>query len=318
MKKRLALLLKLAISTGIVALILTRVDLAAMAKTAGSISLVTVAAAMALSLLQNAICAYRWIWIMRIIDRGMDFWPALQASYVAMCLGQCLPSFVGGDAYRIYWLYQQGHAVAPAVRGVLLDRVSAFLGLILMLAVGIPWVLVRFHDPGALMAVWSVLLSGIGGTVVLFSGDLLPGSWRRFRPLAELATLSATARCVFLSGATGLRVTGVSVVLHSLSALAMFMFAMDMDLPLFLRDCLVLIPMLMLISALPISIAGWGVREGVMVAALSPLGVPTEKALILSILLGLVALFNGLLGALPLAFGNIRLSAVRLPRPAER
>lgn len=137
-----------------------------------------------------------------------------------------------------------------------------------------------------------------------------PG-WRRWRPLAELATLAATARAVLLTARTGLRVIGVSVCVHTSSACVMFFFATDMGLPLFLLDCLVVIPPLVLISALPISIAGWGVREGVMVAALSLLGVRTEQALVLSLLLGFVALFNGLLGAFPLAFGRVRLAAVR-------
>jgi len=34
---------------------------------------------------------------------------------------QCLPSYVGGDAYRVYWLYREGNPLATAVRGVLID-----------------------------------------------------------------------------------------------------------------------------------------------------------------------------------------------------
>ena len=311
MRQTLSLLLKLSVSVGIVALIVTRVDLGAMLRTAQSIGVGSVVIAVGVAFLQNALCAYRWIWIQSVVSRAIGLWPAVQVSYAAMCIGQCLPSFVGGDAYRIYWLYQQQHPVAQAVRGVLLDRVSAFLALVCMLAAGVPWILVRFHDAAALTAMWTVLLCGVGGAVALFSGDVLPSRWRRWRPLAELATLAATARAVLLSRGLGVWVIGVSVCVHALSAVVMFLFAKDMGLPLYLLDCLVLMPLLMLISALPISIAGWGVREGVMVAALSLLGVRTEQALVLSLLLGLVALFNGLVGAVPLVFGRVRLAAVR-------
>jgi hypothetical protein len=200
---------------------------------------------------------------------------------------------------------------------VLLDRVSAFLALVLMLAAAVPWILMRFDDPAALSTVWTVLLAGVGGAVLLFSGDVLPPEWRRWRPLAELATLAVTARAVLLRGTTGLRVVGISIGIHALTAVVMFLFARDMGLPLQLLDCLALVPMLMLIAAVPISIAGWGVREGVMVAALSLLGVQTAEAVVLSVLIGCLSLFSGVIGVLPLAFGPIRLSSVRISQAGK-
>jgi hypothetical protein len=53
-----------------------------------------------------------------------------------------------------------------------------------------------------------------------------------------------------------------------------------------------------------------------MVAALSLLGIETSQAVVVSLLLGCMALLSGLLGVLPLAFGPIRLSSVRLPAEA--
>ena len=145
----------------------------------------------------------------------------------------------------------------------------------------------------------------------MLAGDLVPRGWRRWRPVAELATLAATARAVLLSRSPGVRVNAVSLGAHVAGAVALYVVARDMGLPLYLRDCLVLVPLVMLASAVPISIAGWGVREGVMVAALSALGVGTEPALVLSLVLGVVALFHGLIGAVPLAFGPVKLDAVR-------
>ncbi len=52
----------------------------------------------------------------------------------------------------------------------------------------------------------------------------------------------------------------------------------------------------LLVTTLPISIAGWGVREGAMVAAFSLVGVPVEGALVLSILFGLLILLISLPG----------------------
>jgi hypothetical protein len=313
MGRLVSLLLKVGVSVGIVVLIVTRVDLESLWSNVRSIGFASAMTAAFIAVAQNLLCTWRWIRIQGAVSRRFGFWAGLRTNYAAVCLGQCLPSFVGGDAYRIYWLYREGHPVAQAVRGVLLDRVSAFLALVLMLAAAVPWILQRFDDAAALSAMWTVLLAGLGGAILFFGGDVLPRAWRRWRLLAELAALAATARKVLLTGKTGLSVVGISVCIHLLTAVAMYRFAQDMRLPLFPLDCVSLVPLLMLFAALPISIAGWGVREGVMVAALAVLGVQPAQAVVLSVLLGCMALFSGMLGALPLAFGQIRLSSVRVP-----
>jgi uncharacterized membrane protein YbhN (UPF0104 family) len=63
-------------------------------------------------------------------------------------------------------------------------------------------------------------------------------------------------------------------------------------------EALVLMPLVILFSTLPISIAGWGVREGVMVAAFALLGREAGDAVVLSVAFGLVMLSIGLLGGL--------------------
>ena len=55
-------------------------------------------------------------------------------------------------------------------------------------------------------------------------------------------------------------------------------------------------PPVLLVMTLPISIAGWGVREQAMVAAFALVGVPGEGALALSIMFGLMGLITGLPG----------------------
>ncbi len=51
-----------------------------------------------------------------------------------------------------------------------------------------------------------------------------------------------------------------------------------------------------LISVVPISIAGWGVREGAMVAAFAYAGLPQSDGLMVSLLFGISYLLLGVLG----------------------
>ena len=65
---------------------------------------------------------------------------------------------------------------------------------------------------------------------------------------------------------------------------------MGLDLEVTFLDCLVLVPPVLLIMTIPISIGGWGVREGAMVALFGLIGVPGHGALALSVMFGLVGI----------------------------
>jgi hypothetical protein len=58
-------------------------------------------------------------------------------------------------------------------------------------------------------------------------------------------------------------------------------------------DFLMLMPPVVLLSGLPISVGGWGVRENAMIAGLATVGVGANAALVLSVQMGgLVALLS--------------------------
>jgi uncharacterized membrane protein YbhN (UPF0104 family) len=314
MKRWLGFAMKAAVSLGILAVIAAKTDLARIASILSSISAGAVTAALGLIIIQSLVTAYRWVLVMAGVGVSVDLWPAVQALYASLFINQCLPSYVGGDAYRVYWLYGEGNPLTTAVRGVLIDRVSALIALVVMMVATLPRLFRRFPDHSVETGIVAVACAGMAGTVAFFACDVLPRRWARFPLVAQLRELSASARRLLLTRASGLVVNPLAILVHALGAAIMFVFAADMGLPLTVLDCLLLIPPITLLSAVPISISGWGVREGVMVGALAMMGIGTEQALALSVLLGFVLLANGLLGVLPLAFGGERFVGVRARR----
>jgi len=61
-------------------------------------------------------------------------------------------------------------------------------------------------------------------------------------------------------------------------------------------DAFTLVPSALLIAMVPITLAGWGIREMVFIEAFSIVGVAPGDALALSLLYGLVFSITGLLG----------------------
>jgi uncharacterized membrane protein YbhN (UPF0104 family) len=311
MKKYLGFALKVGVSIAILGLIATRTDVSRIGTLLASVESGTVLAALLLALAQTALVAYRWVLVMESVGVAVGLWPVLQAVLVSLLLNQCLPSFVGADAYRMYWLYRESDRLGPAVRSVLIDRMLGMIALIAMFTAGIAFLFQRIGDPAAKSGLLVLLLCSLGGSIAFFTGDLLPKSWQRLRALRELANVSAPARALMLTARSGIIIGVMSILVHVLTAVVMFMFARNLGLPLTLLDCLLFMPPIMLLASVPISIAGWGVREGVMAGALSMIGVGTEQALALSVLMGFTMLASGVIGVLPLVFGGQRYWAGR-------
>lgn len=84
-----------------------------------------------------------------------------------------------------------------------------------------------------------------------------------------------------------------------------------------LKELLALLPTITLITSLPISINGWGVRESAMIVGLSLFNIPTDKAFTLSVLTGILSLVSLLPLALPSLFHLYRRPVQRLKKDAN-
>jgi hypothetical protein len=71
---------------------------------------------------------------------------------------------------------------------------------------------------------------------------------------------------------------------------------------------IICVPIIVLATAVPITLAGWGVRESVSVALLQMFGISAEDALGISIMFGLLQLLIGVLSGLVLLGLQIRRS----------
>ncbi len=93
-------------------------------------------------------------------------------------------------------------------------------------------------------------------------------------------------------------VFALAATTHLLNVLVFWMLGQGLGLTMTFDQWFIVVPTVLLISMLPISVGGWGVREGVMVVALHGLGVPSEEALLSSILFGLCVVIATLPGAI--------------------
>ena len=132
---------------------------------------------------------------------------------------------------------------------------------------------------------------------------LLPIAERLICKQPRLAGLQPTLRsalAILGSPLAAARVILYSCIIHGCSIMAMVVLTAGQGASLSLFDALIFVPPIMLAAALPVSLAGWGVREGAAVVLLGEAGINSAQALATSIAFGIISLVPVLIGCMSL------------------
>lgn len=298
MRRLLLLLLKAAISILLLYLSVRSVNLGSVAERLSRLDASWLVFALLLLAVQVALLAVRWREIAMICGAPLAFGPALQISFIAMFFNQVLPSTVGGDAARIWLLARKGGGWASATYSVLIDRIVGVFVLALLVIVCLPWTLELIRDPLARAVL--VLIGGgaVAGALVFMTIGLQ--AWRplldRWAPTRHLATASRMAWRLCQSGRSAILVGACSIAIHLLTVATAWACAKSVAAPVSFAQILFLLPPVLLIATVPVSIAGWGVRESSMVVAFAYAGLAQGDGLTLSVLFGIVSFALGAAG----------------------
>jgi hypothetical protein len=204
---------------------------------------------------------------------------------------------VGGDAVRAWLIRRAGLATRRAVTSVVVDRILGLAIVFLMTAFGLPWLIELIAHPGMRTALVVIAIGGIAGLAVLSQLDRLARHLPTWGVVRAIEALAVDFRSVISSGRI-VEIAAYSIAVQVMFALSAFAIATGLGLSVSAWQCLVLIPPVVLAMAIPISVAGWGVREGAMVVTFGFIGVDSHDALALSVLIGAATLLASLPGAL--------------------
>ncbi len=296
MKRFLSFLIKALISAALVGLVARNLDLVEIGKAIAQIEWWAVAAAFLAFFVQSFLIAMRWCHVMRTIGGDLRYRPAVEAVMVGLFFNQGLPSSLGGDAVRVWRLHGAGTPLGISMRSVLVDRIVALIGLAILSAVGLPLLVARIgYTPLAGLAALLAVAGTLGPLFVILIAPRLVG----FLPArlgGVILQLSEDLWAVLVRPTVLRDVMGLALAVHGLSLLAIMILAQSIGLEFDFLDVLALVPSVLIVSVLPISLAGWGVREGAMVAFFAAAGFIGPEPFAISILMGLLLLACGLVG----------------------
>jgi uncharacterized membrane protein YbhN (UPF0104 family) len=114
----------------------------------------------------------------------------------------------------------------------------------------------------------------------------------------HLHACSVIANRLIFSREHGPKVATLSLLVHVLAVFTAWCVVQSISAPVLFGQVFQLIPPVMLITMLPISIAGWGVREATMGLAFGYAGLATAEGVNVSLLFGCVSFIIGAFGGL--------------------
>ncbi len=296
---RLGLAGKLAVSAALLAFLSQKVEWPAIGTRLSGAILGPMVGALALLIGLVFVAALRWRLLVQQADVRMPISLAVQLTFAGLFFGQVLPATVGGDVVRGYLACQRGLPWRGVVSGIVLDRITALLGLLILIILGLPWLTTLVAGtpaPLAFAAFASATLACALGAILCIDLIPLPGWIARHPWIGSGLNLAKRVRTGLFSRA-GLAALALSLVTHSATVVIVILIGKGLAVPVSLTASFVVVPLAILAAAAPVSLNGWGVREGVIVAGLALFGISAGDALLISILLGVGVILSVLPGS---------------------
>ncbi len=306
-------LLRAAITVAILVFLFVRFDVATSLEliTSNFVPLLIVGTGLVfVSLILNA---WRWYLLIPVTGAMLAFRTTTALTLLGHFFNQLLPTSVGGDVVRGWEAHRSGLRLDQAVISVVLDRIMGLTGLLLLIIAGQPLLIQRVSYPGFTLMALALIACGIGGLVLMFVFYRLPLPFERFRILRAGRELSVTARRLARSRGTAAITLLISVGVHTSALLLATVYARGFGLDVSFIDMALVVPTVLLVSSLPLSIGGWGIREAGLAAGFAVLGYPAGIAVTVSILIGLTNLAWALPGAVIWVMRRRRAKSVRRP-----
>ena len=290
------MLLRLAITAIILAILAMGIDMGDAARAIAAIDLRYLALVLGLVAIDRTVMILRWVLLLRASGIAITTRDAARLFLVSSFVGSFLPAGVGADAARAYGLARESTTGSEALASVAVDRILGVFSIVLMSMVGVlAWAPAR-ED-------WRIAVAILALTIAC-SAVFWASDWLRWAIPDQHHDHSIARRALRLSDAVG-RYRGRSGVLAHVMAWSIavqvlritqaYFLGLGLGLTVPYTYYLLFMPLALLILLLPISISGFGLPQGAIVWLLQPVGVPDAQSLALSTLIVL----TGLAGNLP-------------------
>ncbi|MBW4585065.1 MAG: flippase-like domain-containing protein [Aetokthonos hydrillicola CCALA 1050] len=259
----------------------------------------------------------RWQVVLNSSGHSAPMSSLISSYFAGMFLNIFLPGALGGDAYRIYRVAKHTKDSEVALVSVFLERFTGLAALSGLALLGLP-------PAFRLIGRWDIILLFLGcvaslvGAVLLISSPkllILAEPWLEKFNLSRLAARFAKIQILLRKFAQHPQALALSMGLSLILQLGIvyyhYLIAQQLKIPISYLQLLVFVPIIVVVTLLPISLGGLGLKEGLWIYLFSRIGLSAEQALLLSVVITALSWLLSLPGSLILLLDSTGFQQVR-------
>jgi uncharacterized protein (TIRG00374 family) len=302
--KRSASLLKLLLSLALLIFLVQKVKMNAILTALGNAQLKYYLLSMSIYMLSQPLRTLRWGILLRTKGIHLSQGRLLRIYFIGMFFNTFLPTIMGGDAVRSYYIYKETKSPEISLASVIIER---FCGLFTLIGIGF-FASFYFRFKFDSSPVVTVCLYSSLTLLFIMAGFLLPpifraiswplkifDRWNIYKRIHEVyqAVLSYKQNPLTIVGSFLLSLCFVFTII-----IICYFLSLSLSWGISFYPFLFMVPLITVISMIPISFGGVGIREGAFVMLFAQIGVPAASAFSLSLLWYSINLLAGLIGGL--------------------
>ncbi len=305
MKKIILSAIKVAVSVGLIAWTTYHLDWSALLLHWSEVNILWIMLSLSVLTVSYFAGAWQWQMIMRSGGIMIRYPKTLGYYYVGLFFNNFLISGMGGDILRVYDIHKhtdRPEHLSPAVAAVFLDRLTGLMMLIFLAGVSGIFLLGQGESTRLFFSILGLFGIWFIGFVILFNKAIAD---RTVKPIFKMLPEKIYSRLQNLYHEVHkfrrepqmlIRVFSVSLLVQSLRIFSIFCIGRALGDQSSLAYYLLFVPLISLVSSLPISIGGTGPREQTTVFLFRKIGMPAEIAFSIGLLTYVISITSAIPG----------------------
>jgi len=287
-KKKIGIAVKVCVSLGLVWYLLEKSDVGKIGTIVLNINIWWLICAMILYIGSQVVSSWRW-WV--LLGQWGRLGQVTSLYFIGCFFNSFMPTGIGGDGVKTYYLFKRGVSIGEGMASVFMDR---YLGMGGMLIIGTIGYALGWESMAGKEVVW--IWPGVVGGYLVGSMMVWGLKWGKivgfvrgfYEPLMGYKKRCFDVRMAIM-GALGVQILGIGSV---------WVLGNGIGIDMGFRYYAVAVPVASILTMIPVSISGIGIREGALVYMLGFFGIGKEQALALSVTWFVVMLVTNMIGGI--------------------
>jgi hypothetical protein len=265
----------------------------------------------------NAISSWKWGILLAAKGKPVSFLRLLNLYFVGYFVNNFFPSTVGGDLFRGYEVGREVGDKPLAMASVFMERFTGLTALCAIALVAFVSNLSTFRDPRFGLALGAGLLGYVAVAVAVALPGPLAFGQRRFsggfpgRLIGKLIRVQAAIHDYAGRNGAIAAALALSVLFHLTAMVNVYVSSRAFGIELPAQTLLVIVPVIMFVSALPVTVGGLGLYEWAFFFAFGASGAGGSPGLLVGLLMRAKSLLFSLWGGVLYAARGIGKEVVR-------